>query len=105
MEVCQVKSKAVNPSLITDLIGCQQNQKEQNIGCQKNQKQKKVFQKIDKQHSLRKNRKLASQNLYKTNSCGYTLSNHKRAIKSKPRKTSKCTNKTVIAIGNNNIKK
>uniref|UniRef100_A0A2S2RB26 Uncharacterized protein n=1 Tax=Sipha flava TaxID=143950 RepID=A0A2S2RB26_9HEMI len=80
MEVCQVKSKAVNPSLIVELTGSQKKQKEQNIQCPKNQKQKKVFQKMNKQHGSHKNKK------FTTNNYKYTSSNQKRAIKSKTRK-------------------
>lgn len=89
-EVCQVKSKVVNPSMINELIGCQKNQKQQDVS----QTMKK---------RSRKNKKGVLQNPNKTNNLKSTSNCHGRVFKYKSRMIHQRPNQTAVKTGNNVI--
>jgi len=79
MDVCQLKSKKVNPTLILEIIGSS-----------KNENQNNVFKQIDtvnQQNDLQATKQIVSKNSTKQRRLKHTSNNHHtRAPKSKPRR-------------------
>ncbi|XP_025200273.1 uncharacterized protein LOC112598130 [Melanaphis sacchari] len=79
MDVCQLKSKKINPTLILEITGCSEKENQNNAS--------KQIDAINQQNNLQVTKQIVSKNATKQSRLKHTSNNrHTRALKSKPRR-------------------